>query len=126
MTLENREATQYDKMRLEKISEYEEDGIEFEVYKKLVTKNSGELQEFVEVAVPKTLEDAEALQEEDEMINFIQKGLVDQEADKHRRLMVTEEEKEERVKKTKDKLSNLVEELKAMGLSEEEIEEKLG
>lgn len=125
MTLKNREARGFDAMRLEKVGDKEEDGIKYEVYKKLVTKNGGELQDFVEVAVPASLEDAMKLEDGDELVNFIQKGLVDQEADKKRRMMVTEEEKEAELEKTKDEIAELKEKLEALGYDKDEIAEKI-
>lgn len=120
--LSNVESTKYDKVSREFIEEREVDGVVYEVYKQLVTKNQGELQGYCEVLVPKNFEEVLNLPEEEQqdLLNAMKRQLITKEANRFRtQHLVSEDEKEE---KAQDKL----EELKKMGYSQEEILDLIG
>lgn len=123
--LETRFSQKYDCNTVECVNTFEEDGVNYETYRVLVTKNDGELQDFIEVDVPATLTDAETMNDP-ELLEILQSGLVTRARNNHRSLMVSEEEKAERIESKKDKLAAIIEQLKAAGMSEDEIKNYVG
>src|SRR6056297_588879 len=126
MALEERFSKKYDTKTLEHLGQREDEGITKDVYKVFVTKNSGELQEFIEVAVPATIEDAMGEFSEEEVVEILQEKLVTKARNQKRASMVSPEEAKKKEEKNKQKVQNLVESLKAAGLSADEIKEQLG
>jgi len=126
MALEERFSKKYDTKTLEHLGQREDEGITKDVYKVFVTKNSGELQEFIEVAVPATIEDAMGEFSEAEVVEILQEKLVTKARNQKRASMVSPEEAKKKEEKNKQKVQNLVESLKAAGLSADEIKEQLG
>lgn len=122
MSLEERYSKKYDCKTVEKIGE--EGGME--IYKILVTKNNGELREFIEVEVPASLEAALEQFDEEEVLSLLQEKLVTKARNRKRSAMVSPEEAQKKLEKDKNRISNLIESLKAQGASEEEIKEQLG
>lgn len=126
MALEERFSKKYDCKTLEHLGQREEDGVTKDVYKVFVTKNSGELQEFIEVAVPATIEDAMEEFDESDVIEILQEKLVTNARNRKRSAMVSPEEAAKKKEQTKEKVQNLVETLKAAGMNPEQIKEQLG
>jgi len=122
MALDERYSKKYECKTVEKIDE----GDQTETYKVLVTKNQGELREFIEVEVPNNIDSALELQGEEETLEMIQEKMVTEARNKKRSRMVSEEEKEERKRKQMEKTAELIEDLKAQGHDEETIREQLG
>ncbi|MFW6173118.1 MAG: hypothetical protein ACOC5T_05180 [Elusimicrobiota bacterium] len=126
MALEEKYSKKYDKPSVELVDEVEEDGVQKEIYNILVTKNSGELQDYVKVEVPASIEDAIEMEEDGEILDIIQRGLVTRARNRKRASMVSEEDRKEKIKKTANRVEKLVAQLEEQGLSREEIEEQLG
>lgn len=126
MALEERYSKKYDTKTLEHLGQRDEDGVTKDVYKVFVTKNSGELQEFIEVAVPATIDDALQEFDENEVIEILQEKLVTKARNQKRASMVSPEEAAKKKEANKRKVQNLVESLKAAGLDSEQIKEQLG
>ncbi len=120
--LANVESNKYDKVSREFIEEVEEDGVIYEKYKQLVTKNNGELQGYAEVLVPRDYEEVLKLPEEEQedLLNSMKRQLITKEANRFRtQHLVSEEEKEAQAQ-------NKLDDLKKMGLSQDEILELIG
>lgn len=126
MALEERYSKKYDTKTLEHLGQREEDGVTMDVYKVFVTKNSGELQEFIEVAVPATIEDALEAFDPEEVVEILQEKLVTKARNQKRASMVSPEEAKRKEERNKQKVQKLVDDLKAAGLDPEEIKEQLG
>lgn len=126
MALEERFSKKYDTKTLEHLGQREEDGVTKDVYRVFVTKNSGELQDFIEVAVPATVEDALMEFEEEEVVEILQEKLVTKARNRKRSSMVSPEEAKKKKEQAKEKVQQLVETLKAAGLNPDEIKEQLG
>ena len=126
MALEERYSKKYDTKTLEHLGQREEEGITKDVYGVFVTKNSGELQDTIEVAVPATLEDAIEEFDEGEIVEILQEKLITKARNAKRASMVSPEEAAKKKEKNKQKIQNLVESLKAAGLDSEQIKEQLG
>ena len=120
--LENLESAKYEKVSREFIEEREKDGVIYEVYRQLVTKNNGELQGYVEVEVPRDFDELLKLPEEEQQayLDDLKVQAITKEANRYRsQVLVSEEEK-------KEQLQSKLKDLKDMGLSAEEIQDLLG
>jgi len=120
--LDTIESTKYEKVSREFIEEVEQDGVVYEKYRQLVTKNDGELQGYCEVLVPKDFDAVLQLPEEEqqELLDNMKVQLITKSANRYRtQVLVSEEEKEE-------KLQSKLDELKEMGVPEEKIMDLLG
>ncbi len=116
------ESAKYEKVSREFMEEVEKDGVIYEKYKQLVTKNEGELQGYCEVLVPKDFDEILKLDEEEqqELLDNMKIQIITKEANKFRtQHLVSEEEKQAQAQ-------SKVEELKKMGLSPDEIMDMLG
>lgn len=120
--LANVESNKYDKVSREFVEEVEQDGVVYEKYRQLVTKNDGDLQGYAEILVPRDYEEVLKLPEEEQqdLLNSMKRQLITKEANRFRtQHLVSEEEKEEQAQKK-------LEDLKKMGLSHDEILEMIG
>jgi len=120
--LANVESNKYDKVSREFVEEVEQDGVVYEKYRQLVTKNDGDLQGYAEILVPRDYEEVLKLpdEEQQDLLNSMKRQLITKEANRFRtQHLVSEEEKEEQAQKK-------LEDLKKMGLSHDEILEMIG
>jgi len=120
--LANVESNKYDKVSREFVEEVEQDGVIYEKYRQLVTKNDGDLQGYAEILVPRDYEEVLKLpdEEQQDLLNSMKRQLITKEANRFRtQHLVSEEEKEEQAQKK-------LEDLKKMGLSHDEILEMIG
>lgn len=116
------ESAKYEKVSREFMEEVEKDGVVYEKYRQLVTKNDGELQGYCEVLVPKDFDAVLELEEEEqqELLDNMKVQLITKEANKFRtQHLVSEDEKQAQAQ-------SKIEELKKMGLSPEEIMDLVG
>jgi len=126
MALEERYSKKYECKTLEHLGQREEDGVTKDVYSVFVTKNSGELQDFIEVAVPATIEDAMQEFDPEEVVEILQEKLITKARNRKRASMISPEEAEKKKEQNKAKIQSVVDKLKAAGFSAEEIKEQLG
>jgi len=99
----------------------EKEGVEYQQYKVVVTKNNKEMIDTITVEVPASWEDLDALsdEEKEEVLTDIKRKIITDERNTHRRQgMISEEEKQK-------KLNKKLQELKALGLDEAKIKELL-
>jgi len=121
MALEEKYSKKYDCKSVELVDE----GNGKETYKILVTKNNGELKDFIEVTVPATVDTAVEEMGAGEVVNMVQKRLVTEARNRKRSRMVSEEEREQQRERELSRVEKLIESLKQDGLSQEEIMEQL-
>lgn len=118
--LKTKYSKKYQRNALELIDTYTEEGVTYEEYEVLVTKDDGKLTDTIRVSVPATLEDAAALNDST-LIEILQTGIITRERNACRGTMVSESEKEEKIQNTKEKVRKFAEQLKAQGLTPEDI-----
>jgi len=120
-TLDTIESKKYEKVSREYVEDVERGGVVFEKYRQLVTKNGGEMQDYITVEVPKDFGQIAKLSDEkqQDILDKMKVQIITAEANKFRRTgLVSEEEKQEKVNQTVQTLRNL-------GLDEDEIAEML-
>ena len=120
-TLDTIESKKYEKVSREYVEDVERGGVVFEKYRQLVTKNGGEMQDYITVEVPKDFGAIAKLSDEkqQDILDKMKVQIITAEANKFRRTgLVSEEEKKEKVNQTVQTLRNL-------GLDEDEIAEML-
>ena len=103
------------------IGEVEKDGVMYQQYKVVVTKNNTSMIDTITVEVPASWDDLDALSEEEkqEVLTDIKRKIITDQRNTHRRQgMISEEEKQK-------KLNKKLQELKALGMDEEKIKELL-
>lgn len=103
------------------IGEVEKDGVTYQQYNVVVTKNNKSMIDTITVEVPASWDDLDALseKEKEEVLTDIKRKIITDERNTHRRQgMISEEEKQK-------KLNKKLQELKALGMDEEKIKELL-